>query len=69
MEDEKAKRTRRRIRMLWMGLGTYFLIFLNGVRIAPRVPYQLFVLGCLLTACVVTAVVILLRRAYREPNR
>jgi len=64
-----VRKVRRRIRLLWIGLGTYFLIILNAVRIAHRVPYQLFVLGALLNVAIVTGIVILLRRAYRELNK
>ena len=55
-----------RIRGLWTGLITYFLIFLNAIRYAHQVPYQIFVLGALLNATILTAFVLALRRAYRD---
>jgi hypothetical protein len=63
---DSASAERRRIRLYWIGLGTYFLIFLNAIRFANRVPYQVFVLGALLNAAIIVGIFILIRRAYRR---
>lgn len=57
---------RRRIRLYWIGLFTYFLIFENAIRLVGQVPYQLFVLGALLNATIIVGIVIFIRRAYRR---
>jgi hypothetical protein len=69
VSEDLVRKARRRIRLLWIGLGTYFLIFLNTVRFAHRVPYRLFVLGALFNMAIVTGIFILLRGAYRELNK
>ena len=63
---DSASSERRRIRFYWIGLGTYFLIFLNALCFAGRVPYQVFVLGALLNAAMIVGIFILIRRAYRR---
>ena len=55
-----------RIKGLWIGLVTDFLIFLNATRYAHKLPYQIFVIGCLLNATILTVFVLALRRAYRD---
>jgi len=57
---------RRKLRWAWVGLGTYFLIFLNAIRYASRVPYQIFILGALLNAAIITVLILAMRRAYRR---
>lgn len=65
------RRSKKRIlsgvgRWYWIGLVTYILILLNVVRIADRLPYQIFVLGALFNVAIITGVVVLLRRAYKK---
>lgn len=67
-KDRARKRVQRRIRMLWIGFATYFLVFLNAVRLAPSVPYQVFVIGALLNIVIVVTIILFLRRAYKELN-
>ncbi len=55
-----------RIRWLWIGLGTYFLIFVNVGRYIRVVPYQLSIAGALINMGVITAFVVALRKAYRN---
>jgi hypothetical protein len=57
---------RRKLRWAWVGLGTYFLIFLNATRYASRVPYQIFILGALINAAIITVLILAMRRAYRR---
>jgi hypothetical protein len=68
-KEQLRKRARRRIRLLWIGLATYFFIFLNAVWLAHRVPYQIFVLGALLNIAIVAGIALELRRAYKELNQ
>jgi hypothetical protein len=56
----------RRIRWLWIGLGTQLLIFVNAARYLPAVPYQAFIVGALINAGMVIAFVVALRKAYRD---
>lgn len=55
-----------RIRWLWIGLGTYFLIFLNAGRYIRVVPYQASIAGALINIGVITAFVVALWKAYRN---
>lgn len=56
----------RRIRVLWIGLGLYFLIMLNALRYARGVPYQIFILGALVNIAIIVAIIISMRRAYKR---
>ena len=56
----------RRIRVLWFGLGIYFLVMLNAFRFAYRVPYQILILGGLINFAIIVAIVVSLKRAYRR---
>jgi hypothetical protein len=56
----------RRIRWYWIGLITQFLIFLNVVRIAGQVPYQLLALGAVFNMAILGTIVFLLQRAYKR---
>jgi lipoprotein signal peptidase len=55
-----------RIRLLWVGLVTYFLIFMNSARYLTRFPYQVLIAGALINAGMITAFVVALRKAYRN---
>jgi hypothetical protein len=58
-----------RVKALWLGLVAYFLIFLNAIRYAHRVSYQVFVLGALFNAAFITVIVLSLKRAYKDRSR
>jgi hypothetical protein len=55
-----------RICLLWVGLVTYFLIFVNSARYLAIVPYQVLIAGALISAGMITAFVAALRKAYRN---
>lgn len=57
---------RRRIRWYWVGVGTYLLVLLNVVRIAGKLPYQIFALGAVVNLAILIAIILLLRRAYKR---
>lgn len=57
---------RRKLRWAWVGLGIYFLIFLNAIRYAGKVPYQIFILGALINATIITVLILAMRRGYRR---
>jgi hypothetical protein len=57
---------KRRIKLLYVGLGTWFLICLNALRLASRVPYQAFVLGGVINIAVLVTFILALRNAYRR---
>lgn len=56
----------RKIRMLWIGLGTYLLIMLNALRYAHRVPYQILIGGGLINMAIVLAIIVAMTRVYRR---
>ena len=56
----------RRVRVLWIGLALYFLILLNALRYVHSVPYQALVLGGLVIAAIIIAIVVSMRRVYRR---
>jgi len=56
----------RKIRVLWIGLGLYFLITLNALRHAREVPYQILILGALVNMAIVMAIIISMRRVYKR---
>jgi hypothetical protein len=55
-----------RIRLLWVGLVTYFLIFVNSARYLTSSPYQVVIVGSLINAGMITVFVVALRKAYRN---
>ena len=57
-----------RIRWLWIGLGTYFLIFLNAGRYIRVVPYQVSIAGALINIGVITAFVVALVESIQKPE-
>jgi hypothetical protein len=66
--DNSTGTIRRKIRLLWIGLGTYFLIFLSASRFATKVSYQIFVLGALINGIIIVAIILAMRRAYKRLN-
>lgn len=56
----------RKIRVLWIGLGLYFLIMLNALRYTRGVPYQIFILGALMNIAIIVAIIISMRRVYKR---
>jgi hypothetical protein len=67
--DVTRKADGRRIRILWVGLGIYFLIMLNTLRFAYRVPYQVLVAGGLINLAIIAAIIVSMRRVYRRSAR
>lgn len=59
----------RRLKLAWIGLATYFLIFLNAIRYVDKVPYQIFVLGFLLNATIITVIILCMRRSYQRISK
>jgi hypothetical protein len=57
---------RRKLRVLWVGAGLYFLIFLNGLRYFSQLPYQIVILGAALNAAIFTAIIVSLRKVYKR---
>ncbi len=64
--DLSRKSDSRKLRVLWIGLGMYFLIMLNAFRYASRVPYQIFIVGALFNGAIIVAYVVAMRRVYRR---
>jgi hypothetical protein len=56
----------RRLRILWIGLGLYFLIVLNALRYVHRVPYPIFIAGCGINIGIILAIIVAMRRVYRR---
>jgi hypothetical protein len=57
---------KRRLRFGYIGLGVYFLIFLNAIRLAPHLPLPVFVCGALINAAIVTVFVLELRKTHQK---
>lgn len=57
---------RRRLRWLWVGAGLYFLIFLNGLGYAGKVPHLVLILGAVLNGAIVITIILTIRRVYRR---
>lgn len=59
----------RRLKLLWIGGGTYFLIFLNGLRLgfayAGELPTSVIILGELLNCAILAVIVLEIRKIYR----
>jgi hypothetical protein len=66
VKTKSAEVDRRKLRWLWIGLGTYFLIFLNALRYATVVPYQIFILGALINGAVIVTIIMAMRRVYKR---
>lgn len=62
--DEHARRQKRRISWLWIGLGTYFLIFLNAAWHAHNFDYRILALGAILNFGIMVSFIVALKRAY-----
>ncbi len=56
----------RKIRMLWIGLGTYLLIMVNALGYAHRVPYQILVGGGLVNMATIFAILFAMKRVYKR---
>ena len=57
---------RRRIRILSVGGGLYFLILLNGLRYFGHLPYQIVILGAALNGMMFTVFVVTIRKVYKR---
>jgi hypothetical protein len=74
VDAQTAKRRmgfdQRRLKLAWIGAGTYFLIFLNGLRLgftyAGEVPVLVIILGELLNGAILTVIVLEIRKIYRK---
>jgi hypothetical protein len=56
----------RKIRILWIGLGIYFLIMLNALRYARGLPYPIFILGALVNIAIIVTIIVSMRRVYKR---
>jgi hypothetical protein len=52
---------RRKLRVLWIGAGLYFLILLNGLRFFSQLPYQIVI-----NAMIFTAMFVNIRRVHKR---
>jgi hypothetical protein len=61
---------RRRLKSLWIGVGLYSLIFLNGLRFgfanAGELPMVIVILGEVLNVAILTTIVLSLRKVYKR---
>jgi hypothetical protein len=57
---------RRRIRMLSVGGGLYFLILLNGLRYFGHLPSQIVILGAALNGMIFTVFVVTIRKVHKR---
>ena len=61
---------RRRLKLLWMGAGLYFFIFLNGLRLGltntGELPLAAIVFGELLNGAILTTFIVTLREVYKR---
>jgi hypothetical protein len=57
---------RRRLRLLWIGGGTYFLILINGLRFFAEVPFQIAILGTVVNAIILTTLIVTIRKVYKR---
>jgi tetrahydromethanopterin S-methyltransferase subunit C len=62
----KRKSDLRTLRVLWVGLIMYFLIMLNGLRLADKVPYQALILGSLVNAGIIISGIVAIRRVRKR---
>ena len=56
----------RRLRVLWVILGLYFIVMMAGLFYAPRAPRQLVAIGGVVNMAILFAIVIPIVRIYRE---
>jgi uncharacterized membrane protein len=64
--DSSRQALRRRIRLSWIGLFTYILIFANAMRFAFGLPYQIFALGQIINIVIITFIVLEIRKDYKK---
>jgi hypothetical protein len=57
---------RGKVRALWVGAVTYFLILLNGLRYWGHVPLIIEILGTLLKLAILTLIVTSIRKSYKR---
>jgi len=64
------KGNRRNLKWLWVGVGLYSLIFLNGLRLslpnAGEVPLVAVILGDIVNGAILTALIVTLRKVYKR---
>ena len=65
-ESEKRQADRRRLKILYMGLGLYLLIIFNGFRYAARVPYQALIAAGVLNMAIVITIVMAIVKVRRR---
>src|SRR5271169_1995391 len=59
---------RWRVRALWVGAGTYFLILLNSLRYWGHFPLVIEIFGTLLNLGILTVLSVNIRNAYTSPE-
>lgn len=61
---------RRRLKLLWIGAGLYFLIFLNGLRLGlanvGELPLVAIIFGEALNGAILTTFILTLRKVYKR---
>lgn len=57
---------RLRIRLLWVGHGTYLLIVLNDIRYVRTAPVYVLVLAALFNGGIICALIYELRKSYKK---
>ena len=60
---------RLRIRLLWVGLGTYLLIILNDIRYVRSSPLYVVVLGSLINGAIIFAFIYELKKIYTRDSK
>ena len=64
--ETNIRSQRRRLVFLWIGLGTWFLIFVNAARYAGRFPYTVFLLGACINLIVLISFILAIRAVYKR---
>lgn len=67
--EQAIKADQKKLRALYIGLATYFLIMLNAARLATQVPYQLLVLGGAVNMAIIIAMVMAVVRIRKRIQR
>lgn len=57
---------RRRLRLLWVGAGLYFLFLLNALRYLSRVPYQTMIVGTAVNLAVLSTFLFEISKVYKK---
>jgi hypothetical protein len=61
-----ADADRRKLRILWIGAGTYSLILLNGLRFFEELPYQVVLFGTAVNAALLIAFIMTIKKVSKR---